>query len=275
MKVNTMKTNKTSVLITAALSLALLATVSCQRDAVHQPSPLGPSSIAVMLNLNACPNVILAGVNQRSSTSVTATLQRYDGTAQANQTVLFEVIDSQGNRLNLGFFDGSTSVISKPTDSSGNVSVNYFGPLADELTQDASILIRASVAWNGSQFINDTATLLVIRDMKQLSLDAKAMPETLYASGSNPSSIIQATVLSGGQPVRNFPVYFLLDHNLGAFADGKLSTYSNTNDQGVAMMTYVGPTADQMSYSSDTAKITVLLSEELYKELSILVIRQK
>jgi hypothetical protein len=275
MKVNKMKTNKTPVLITATLSLALLAAVSCQRDAVHQPSPLGPSSIAVMLNLNACPNVLLAGVNQRSSTSLTATLKDFTGKAEANQTVLFEVIDAQGNRLDLGFFEGSTSVITKPTDSGGNVTVTYFGPLADELQQDASVLIRASVAWNGSQFINDTATLLVIRDMEQLSLDAKAMPETLYASDSNPSATIQAIVLSGGQPVRNFPVFFILDHNLGTFADGKLSTYSNTNDQGVATMTYVGPTADQMSNSSDTAKITVLLSLELYKELDVLVIRQK
>ena len=275
MKVNPMKTNKTTILFTVILSLAALASVSCNRDNVTQPSAIGPSSIAVMLNLNASPNVILAGLTQRQSTSITATLKKFDGTGQANKTILFEVVDAQGNRLNEGFFEGSTSVVSKTTDSGGNVTVNYFGPLADEITKDGSILIKASVAWDGTQLINDTATLFIMRDMKDLSLNATVIPDLLYAGGTNPVATIQATVLAGGQPVKNFPVFFLLDLNLGTFSDGKLSTFVNTNDQGMAMINYIGPTADEMSNSSETVTVTVQVSQDLGKQLPIILVRQK
>lgn len=275
MKVNPMKTNKTTILFTVILSLAALASVSCNRDNVTQPSAIGPSSIGVMLNVDTSPNVLVAGVTQRQRSTVTATLKKYDGTGQANRTITFEVVDSTGARLNLGSFDGGAAVVSKATDAGGIVTVGYLGPLSDEITSDTTIIIRASVAWDGSQTIDNTATLAVVRDTKQLSLSAVALPDILYASGSNPSSTIQATVLSGGQPVRNFPVFFLLDHNLGSFSDGKLYTYVNTNNQGVASLTYIGPTADDMSNSSDTATITVLVSQDILKELKILVIRQK
>lgn len=270
-----MKKNKTPVLITAALCLALLASVACKRDAVSQPSPLGPSSIAVMLNLEAFPNVVLVGVEDRQITNITATLKKFDGAGQANRTVLFEIVDASLKRIDVGYFEGSTGVVSKTTDASGSVHVNYFGPLSDEITGDETIYIRASVAWDGTQFINDTAELFLVRNTKDLTLNAKAVPDVLYAGNVGQTSIIQANVYAGGQPAKNFPVYFVININLGKFADGKLSTTSNTNDQGVATMTYIGPTAQQMPGSSETVPIIVQVSEELGVQVNILIIKQK
>ncbi len=271
-----MKTNKTAILVTAFLGLALLVSVSCKRDSVTQPStPIGPSSIAVMIDVEATPNVITAGVTQRQTTNVMATLKSFDGKGLANRTVLFEVVDAALNRLNIGFFEGNTSVFSRNTDSSGNAHVYYYGPLADELTKDESVYVRATVAWEGSQFINDTAQIFLVRDSNDLSLDVKAVPDLLFAGNTGGTSVIVATVFAGGRPVSNFPVFFVLGMALGKFGDGKVSTTSNTNDQGVATMTYLGPTAAQMPGSSETVPIFVQVSEQLGKTVNILIVQQK
>lgn len=270
-----MKKNKTPVLLTAALCLALLATVSCKRDAVGQPSPLGPSSIAVMLNLEASPNVIVVGVKDRQVANIMATLKKFDGTGQANRTVLFEVVDSTGSRVDVGFFEGSASVFSKTTDANGSAHVNYFGPLSDEISGDRTIYIRASVAWDGTQFINDTAALSLVRDTKNLTLTAKAIPDVLSAGSVGQTSVIQAIVYAGGQPAKNFPVYFVFTMNLGTFIDGKRSTTSTTNDQGIATMTYVGPTAADMGSTSETVPIRVQVSEQVGQDVNVLIIRQQ
>ena len=243
-----MKTNKSAILIAAFLGLALLASVACNRDEVSQPAnPIGPSSIGVMMNVQASPNVITAALYQRQMSTITATLKKYDGAGQSGRTVVFEIVDAAFNRLDIGYFEGSNSVITRTTDSSGTVRVNYFGPLSAEIANEGSVYIRASAAWEGSQFINDTAQVYLVHESNELNLTAKAIPEVLYAGSSGGVSVIQAVVLAGGQPVKNFPVYFLVNMNLGKFADGKLSTVANTNDQGVATMTYIGPTADEMS----------------------------
>lgn len=270
-----MKTQKTRFLIAVFLAVAALTLSSCKRDAVSEPSPLGPSSIAIMMNLEASPNVILVGVKQRQATNITATLKKYDGTGQANRTILFEVVDASGNRVDVGFFEGSTSVFSRTTDSTGSAHVYYYGPLSDEIASDASIYIRGTAAWDGSQFINDTAQIFLVRDSNDLSLTAKAVPDVLYAGGTGGTSVIQATVFSGGQPAKNFPVYFVLGLNLGKFSDGKVSTNSNTNDQGVATITYVGPTASEMPGSSETVPIFVQVSENLGVQVKILIILQQ
>ena len=271
-----MKTKTSAVIITAFLGLALLASVSCKRDEVSQPaSPVGPSSIGVMMNLEASPNTILVGVKERQATNITATLKKFDGAGQANRTILFEVVDASGNRLDVGFFEGSTSVFSRTTDSAGNAHVYYYGPLSDEIASDTSVYIRGTASWDGSQFINDTAQIFLVRDSADLSLTAKAVPDVLYAGGTGGRSVIQATVFAGGQPARNLPVYFVLGLNLGKFSDGKVSTTSNTNDQGVATMTYVGPTAAEMPGSSETVPIIVQISEDLGVQVKILLIKQK
>lgn len=271
-----MKTNKTAVFIAALLGLSLLASVSCKRDEVSPPAnPIGPSSIGVMMNVEASPNTITAALYQRQMTTITATLKKYDGTGQAGRTVVLDVVDDTFNRLDVGYFEGSNSVATKTTDSNGTVRVNYYGPLSQEIANGGSVYIRANAAWEGSQLISDTAQIYLVHESSEVTVTAKAIPEVIYAGSSGGVSMIQAVVLAGGQPVKNFPVYFIANLNLGKFADGKLSTVANTNDQGVATMAYIGPSSSEMSYSSETVPIIVQVAENVGVTVNVLIINQK
>jgi hypothetical protein len=236
---------------------------------------MGPSTFAILLKLNATPNVIIAGLQQRQASTITATLKKYDGSAIANKTVYFEVVDQTGARLDVGFFDGSMAVLSQNTDGNGNVTVNYYGPLSDEIAASGTFYIRATVAWEGAQFIVDSTALYVIRDAEDIVLEVKAIPDVIYAGDTETNAEIRATVRSGGAPLKNCPVYFLLNTDLGRFIDGKWFTFSNTNDAGVATMTYVSPGfwgIDPLN-PIQTATITVQVTQQVSKDVTIQLIR--
>jgi hypothetical protein len=50
------------------------------------------------------------------------------------------------------------------TDAGGTARTRYYGPLKTEINADVDLYIRATVAWEGSQFIYDTTLLYVVRD---------------------------------------------------------------------------------------------------------------
>jgi hypothetical protein len=50
------------------------------------------------------------------------------------------------------------------TDAGGTARTHYYGPLKKEINADVDLYIRATVAWEGSQFIYDTTLLYVVRD---------------------------------------------------------------------------------------------------------------
>ncbi|HUU38980.1 MAG TPA: hypothetical protein VMW46_12355 [Candidatus Desulfaltia sp.] len=155
-----MKTNKKPVLIAISLALILFALNSCKSDTISEPSPLGPSSIAVILNLTASPNAIIAGPYERQMATITATLKKYDGIPLAGQTVLFKIDSPRGS---LGYFEDKLDFLTKTTDANGTVQTSYYGPLYNELGREMTIYIRATVAWEGSQFISDKTPIYVIR----------------------------------------------------------------------------------------------------------------
>jgi len=163
-KVINMKINKKPVLIAVSLALILFTFYSCKSSTVNEPSPFGPSSIATILKLNASPNVLFAGLMDRQTAEVTATLKRYDGASLSGRTVFFEVVNSSGTRVNLGYFDQEVPVQTVATDADGTARTTYYGPLQKELTYDRHLYIRATVTWEGSQFIKDETTLWIIRD---------------------------------------------------------------------------------------------------------------
>ena len=274
-KVTNMKTNKKIFLITVCLALLIFTFGSCKSDVVDTPSPLGPSSISVILDLTANPNVIFAGLLDRQTTEVTASLTRYDGSPLSDKTVFFEVVDSAGTRMDLGYFDGNLSMQTVATDSSGMARTHYYGPLTDEVTADGYLYIRATVAWEGSQFITDLAPLFVVRDSDQIAFTAQAIPDVLYAGDTRPTSEIRALLTVGGAPAAGVPVYFVLNDDLGRFADGKRNTTVLTNDQGVASLTYVGPLWVELPPSGATVDITVQVTQVLSKQLQIQIIRQR
>jgi hypothetical protein len=159
-----MKTNKKIFLITASLALLLFTFDSCKKDIIDQPSPLGPSSIAIILDLNANPNVIVAGRLDRQTVEITATLTRFDGVPISDRTVLFEVVNKDGRREDLGYLEGELSMQTVATDAGGTARTHYYGPLKKEIRTNTDLYIRATVAWEGSQFIQDMIQLYIIRD---------------------------------------------------------------------------------------------------------------
>ncbi len=236
---------------------------------------MGPSTFAILLKVNASPNVILAGLQERQASTVTASLKTYDGSAISNKTVFFEVVDESGKRLDVGFFEGNMAVFSQNTDGNGNITVNYYGPLSNEIVGSGTLYIRATVAWEGAQFIIDSTALYVLRDTDEMSLEVKAVPDVIYAGMTETTAEIQATLRAGGAPVKNHPVYFLLNTDLGRFIDGKWYTTSNTNDDGVATMTYVSPGfwgVDPLN-PIQTVSITVQVTQQLSENVTIKVIR--
>jgi hypothetical protein len=163
-KVTNMKKNTKTFLIMVSLALLIFAFSSCQSDVVETPSPVGPSTISIMLDLSASPNVIFATQLERQPVDITASLKRYDGTSISDRTVFFEIVNSDGNLLDLGYFDQNLSTQNVVTDGDGTARTIYYGPLRRELTHDRHVYIRATVAWEGSQFIQDTTTIWVILD---------------------------------------------------------------------------------------------------------------
>jgi hypothetical protein len=269
-----MNKNKTLILITLSLVLSIFIFTTCKRDAIEEPSPIGPSSFAVLLYLNASPNVIFAGFTSRQMATITATLKKYDGTPFAGKTLYFEVVDSAGDRIeNIGYFEGNTSLQSKNTDGSGIVTLNYYGPLSDEITANGTIYIKATAAWEGSQFIYETAPLYIIRDADEVALTAEAVPDVLYSGLSKPTAEIRAMVRMGGAPVKDYPVYFGIQQNLGRFDDGSKNAQRLTNQGGVASITYVGPGYWEIPSAGTTVTIRVQITQSIYKDVSLKIYR--
>jgi len=163
-KVTIMKTNNRILAITACLVLALFGLTSCKSDTVSEPAPLGPSSIGVVLDLTASPSVIIAGLLPRQRADITATLAKFDGIPIPDRTVIFEVVNSSGKRVNVGFLDDELSMQTVTTDSNGVAKARYFGPLRSELRINTDVFIRATVVWDGVQHVQDSIQIYIIRD---------------------------------------------------------------------------------------------------------------
>ncbi len=155
-----MKTKKMISSITVILALTFFALNSCTSDKISEPSPTGPSSISVILSLTASPNAIIAGPYDRQMVSIKATLQRYEGIPLSGHTILFKVDSPRGS---LGYFEDKIDFLTKVTDANGSVYTTYYGPLYDELGRDMTLYVRATVAWEGSQFIYDRTPIYVMR----------------------------------------------------------------------------------------------------------------
>lgn len=254
-----MKSIPQKIFLTVVI-LGLLSSFSCTRSEVEYPGPTGPSTLALILQMSAAPNVVYAGVN-RQDTVVNATLKKFDGSPYSNETIYFEVRNETGSRIDVGFLDGSQSVATKVTDSSGAVSITYTSPTADELVManlgaqdDFKIMIYAYVAWQGKEIISEWTPIVIVKDIfditGDISFELQAIPNVLWCDSTPPQSEIRGIFLLDGQPITNRRVYFKILSGPGKFADGFAKTFAETDANGVATVTYLGPTKDQLSYDS-------------------------
>lgn len=254
--------NKIYILMCVMLGFTISFFSACTRSQVEEPSPVGPSTLSILLDVNSYPNVISAG-ESRQSVQITADLKKFDGVPLSNQTITFEIRDELGSRLYVGFFEDNQSIVTKSTDGSGRASVTYHGPLAQEIfvanngqTADKQVYIYAFVGWEDNEFIADYAPVYIISDIVELTFDMQASPNVLWCSDENPYSEIRGLFKKAdGAPIVGRKVFFKILKGKGEFEDGTRKTYVYTNAEGIATLRYVGPTAAEMDLSEELVTI--------------------
>jgi hypothetical protein len=277
---------KTKNLMTIILSLAMILPLltACRKD-VSEPSPVGPSTLAALLKVWAAPNVIAAG-NTRSTTTIQATLQWWNGTVREGKTIYFEITNAAGSKVNIGYFEGQQSVVSKVTDAGGTASVVYYGPLSTEVSEsDTEVYIWAKTALEGSEFVFDNTPIHIIPNMTKATLVANAYPNVLFATNTRPESVIKAVARSGTNAIANRKVFFDVDSYIpGYFEGNKKTTYVLTNSAGEAEIIFYGARKDELGSGDIHFYITVRLEtnspesppdESLYTKVFMKVVKER
>jgi hypothetical protein len=239
--------------------IGLAAASSCNRNKVGAPDPMGPSTLATLIEITASPNIIVAA-DSRQTTTITARVYMYDGSPVANQTVSFDIRNALGQKLYLGFLDGSQTVVSRNTDSSGVVSVTYSGPLAAELSEmlvsELTVHINVYLGWQGDEIITDFCPIVVVGDLLEfasaIEFELQAFPNVLWCTDKSPKSEIRGIFkyTYNGIPITGRRVYFKILSGPGVFEDGKTKTFAVTDKDGLAMIKYIGPKRDEIAYDT-------------------------
>jgi hypothetical protein len=241
-----MRANK--ILIIAA-GLALVLGAACKRNAVHEPSPVGPSTLATVLKVSASPNVIVAGA-RHAGTTIAASLRKFDGTPIVGRSVTFEVCNEAGMQIDVGFFEGHESVLTKQTDGGGNISLTYYGPLESDIAASTIVDIWATAAAEGDETIQNFAPVSIIRDTGSTSalIEVLANPNVLNAGAVRQSAVVTAVVTAAnGAPLANRKVYFEINDEtnkrsaIGYFKEANPVATAVTNSSGRASVTYFAP----------------------------------
>jgi hypothetical protein len=251
--------------------LILIFTViaSCTRNAVDEPSPVGPSGFAISLKVSASPNVLFAGFQQRQSTTISAVLKKFNGEALAGRTVFFEIINAtQSKRADsVGYFEGAHAVATGVTDGNGIVSINYYGPTAEEIpisvdsnrnTAFDSYYIKANIAWEGKEMIEEWTPVYFVRDYSDIIFNVTVEPNILWCTNQRPEAVIKAFfAVPDGTPLAGRKIFFEIKSGPGKFSDGKIITSKQTDSNGYVILRYIGPKGNEMIRNRENVSITV------------------
>jgi hypothetical protein len=223
---------------------------------------MGPAGYAYSLKVTASPNVLFAGAQSRETTTVTAILTKFDGTAVSGKTIFFELRDGLLNTRadGVGYFEGLRAVASRVTDGSGRVTIDYHGPTVEEVSGSVSdnFMVTAHVAWEGAEGISEWTPLYFVRDFQDLIFNVSVDPNVLWCAGSRPQSKITAFfAVPDGTPITGRKVFFKIKKGKGQFPGGVTNTYATTNANGYAIMTYLGPTGGEMTAAEEFVTIEV------------------
>jgi len=137
------------------LGIALLTTSACERTAVKEPSPTGPSTIHLTFSLSASPNVLYAGI-QRPSAQIRAVIK--DGNNPVMGAVVYFTIVS-----GLGTFSDFTQRCAIASNEYGVALAVLLGPLSSEITTDQAIVVRAQMKTDSPQSIFKDVSISVLR----------------------------------------------------------------------------------------------------------------
>jgi hypothetical protein len=209
------------------------------------------------------------------------TLTTFQGTPLANETIIFDVYDmTYANVLeNYGYFEGNQSVVAKTTDSSGRVSVTYFGPVFEEVVSywdntpsgtelplalpPESVHIRASLAWQGKEMISEFAQIQVVSELDK-KIRLQASPNVLWiTTGSQKSR--QATLTATladlkGAPVKGEKIWMDILSGPGEFKqNGQKRISGRTDVNGEVVVTYLAPKRGEIFTDGIKVKIRAQL----------------
>jgi len=173
---------KIKTLFIISFSLLFIFSISCKRNTLQEPNPVGPSTFSILLKVLASPNIIYAGSRTNPKTTITATLKKYNGVPLAGRTLYFEIGDAAGNKVNVGYFEGNDLVKTKITDKNGVAKVVYYGPTAQELTANTDVYIWVSLTSKGEEYIVESAPISIIRDILEASLKIMVKPKEKVSS---------------------------------------------------------------------------------------------
>ncbi len=263
------------------LAVSLVSFYSC-RNKVEEPSPTGPSTFSILMIASASPNVLIARDNGvRDTSNITVTLTTFQGNPLANETVIFDVYDMTFEKSleNYGYFEGNQSVVVKNTDSNGRVSVQYYGPVFEEIVSywDNSpsgtelplayppemVYIRASLAWQGKEMISEFAQIQVVSELDK-KIRLQAAPNVLWiTSGSQKSR--QATLTATladlkGAPVKGAKIWLDIQTGPGEFKqNGQRRISGRTDENGEVVVTYLAPKREEIYTDGIKVKIQAQL----------------
>jgi len=147
------------------LGFLLICFSSCSREELETPSPFGPAGFAILVEMSANPNVLVAG-NKRQTSIVTTTVTSSDGEPLANRKLVFEVRDWRNNRTtDLGYFAGYQGVITAITNSNGVISLVFYGPLKNDLSSERkTVYVWATLVHHGREVIVEVTSIALIRE---------------------------------------------------------------------------------------------------------------
>ncbi len=252
-RIRQMKLNKRSILVIGLAFMMAAAFSSCTRDKVTVPNATGPSTLATLLEMGASPNVIAAGVNARQSVTVTANLFTYDGQPVSNTSINFELRDAFGFKAAYGFLENAQTTVSKTTDGSGRVSITYHGPFTSELDifDNFVLYVYAYVGWQGKEEISELCPIRIIGDVMadlDLEFELQAFPNVLWCTSTRPTSRIRGIfTYENGIPMVGRKIFFSIETGPGEFSDGYTKTFGVTDANGIAEVTYIGPTKNEIT----------------------------
>jgi hypothetical protein len=267
---------KYRLLLIFCLILSFTVITSCTKDSVEEPSPVGPSGFANSFKVLASPNILFAGFQQRQNTTITAVLRKFNGEPLTGRTVFFEIINATKFQRahSVGYFEGFQAVATRVTDGNGVVSINYYGPTAEEipiiLCEDAeecaprsnsafdSYYIKAYVAWEGNEIIEEWTPVYFVRDYSDIIFNVSVEPNILLCTNTRPEATIKVFfAVPDGTPLAGRKIFFEIESGPGNFSDGKVKTFKETGSDGYATMIYRGPTSNEMSSNEQKVSITV------------------
>jgi len=197
------------------------------------------------IELAATPSALVADT-YREVSMIKATVWQTGGKALAQEPIIFEIIDDTGAQLNLGYFEDFQAVIETKTNNNGVARVNYFGPIAQEITEDTTIYIKAWLPAQ-SEAPSTSTPISIIRESKDVSMELYATPNVLLVTDERPTSIISAYLKKGTMPLSGRKIFFTIPTGGGVFSNDNDNIIATTDEQGIATVTYVGPTQDEIS----------------------------